>query len=741
MPEITLVITSCGRHDLLERTLRSFDHFNTYPIKETIIIEDSDLNAPEWLGDLAHIGPKKWISNGKRKAQIYSCDRAMAEVQTEYLFWCEDDWEFTRAGFMEESLAILEQNPNVAYVCVRSESNHPAISDPRFPYQILQPDWEGGWGHFAFNPGLRRLSDYQRIGSYGRHVGYETRFCGEMELSQLYREMGFYVARIAGACHHIGEGNRHVPWETAPKNQKVLIAVPACHMYQYGQWHDQKIDHVDKVSNARVEGIRATWQKDVRAFSRYVDMKFFYGNPPNGNDELLHGRKPDEIFLNVPDDYAHLPQKVQAIYRWALAHGYDYVFKADDDTFIYLDRLMSSGFERHDYIGYCSPDEQRNRERYASGGPGYWISKIAMELAVAATVDDWAEDRWVGKVLRTKGIMPVRDVRYLPGFGEHYAQLNDLPNPHDYISFHACTPEMMKELHGRVVNPTFRLLGHALNEPEVASDSPSNIRPAERITHIPAMQKRALVQGNRILVAILACHHRQILPNVQRRTWLRDLVMEGVDYKFFLGRQGNVKPFDPRRPAGEKPVDVTRKPEADEIFLPVPDEYNSLPLKTQAMLQWAYDHGYDYVFKCDDDTTVIVQRLLACDFYKHEFSGFCRTSPEDVVYAQGGAGYWISRKAIEIFLRDFGAAMHAAEDINLAMILDGNNIFPQHDHRFQPAMANPPYPDNDIITCHQCTAQEMEDIYKRFQQEPSVSRGKPLSSELSDSRTERVGAC
>ena len=41
MKEVSLVITSCGRFDLLKKTLDSFFEKNTYPIKKIIIIEDS----------------------------------------------------------------------------------------------------------------------------------------------------------------------------------------------------------------------------------------------------------------------------------------------------------------------------------------------------------------------------------------------------------------------------------------------------------------------------------------------------------------------------------------------------------------------------------------------------------------------------------------------------------------------------------------------------------------------------
>jgi len=41
--EVTLFITSCGRPALLRRTLESFVKYNTYPIKEAIVCEDSGI--------------------------------------------------------------------------------------------------------------------------------------------------------------------------------------------------------------------------------------------------------------------------------------------------------------------------------------------------------------------------------------------------------------------------------------------------------------------------------------------------------------------------------------------------------------------------------------------------------------------------------------------------------------------------------------------------------------------------
>ena len=39
--KVTFVLLSCGRLDLLEKTLNSFLRYNNYPIERYIIVEDS----------------------------------------------------------------------------------------------------------------------------------------------------------------------------------------------------------------------------------------------------------------------------------------------------------------------------------------------------------------------------------------------------------------------------------------------------------------------------------------------------------------------------------------------------------------------------------------------------------------------------------------------------------------------------------------------------------------------------
>lgn len=168
---------------------------------------------------------------------------------------------------------------------------------------------------------------------------------------------------------------------------KVLIAVITCHKYR-----------------ERADAQRATWVKDAPPGA---DIRFFLGKGPAG-----YKARPDEVVLDVPDDYYALVIKVQAMCRWAHAHGYDYVYKSDDDAYVQVDRLLESGFAAHDYVGRLRGPSGGWRAPYASG-LGYWLSARAMEVLAGARIGNHrAEDRWAGNTLCDAGIRCFADYRY-----------------------------------------------------------------------------------------------------------------------------------------------------------------------------------------------------------------------------------------------------------------------------------------------------------------------------------------
>lgn len=207
---ITLVVTSCGRLDLLKNTLESFDRFNTAPIREVFITEDA--------GDegVHAIIPASWkdhctvFVNRPKLGQLASIDLAYEHTKTSHIFHCEDDWEFYRPGFVEDSMTLLEARPEILQVWLRSFNHDLRVHSPYIrlgPREIVggvacyplisdKPEWQG----FSLNPGLRRMKDYRLCAPF-------TGYSGEKALSLRYAELNLTALTLeADAVMHTGFG-------------------------------------------------------------------------------------------------------------------------------------------------------------------------------------------------------------------------------------------------------------------------------------------------------------------------------------------------------------------------------------------------------------------------------------------------------------------------------------------------------------------------------------------------------
>ena len=212
--EITIVLTSCGRFDLLRKTLESLDRYNTAPIFEVLITEDSGDDTVE------SCIPEHWrerttfFINKPRLGQLCSIDLAYSRVKTRWIFHCEDDWYFYRPGFIEDSMVLLEANHKAIQVWSRSYNHDLSVHSPyvrlgerqiidNIPFYQLSSDKED-WQGFSFNPGLRRLADYQKFRPYAQ-------FDGEKKISRIYADSGNFALILENdAVLHTGFGEHLV---------------------------------------------------------------------------------------------------------------------------------------------------------------------------------------------------------------------------------------------------------------------------------------------------------------------------------------------------------------------------------------------------------------------------------------------------------------------------------------------------------------------------------------------------
>ncbi|MEZ5996961.1 MAG: glycosyltransferase [Hyphomonadaceae bacterium] len=215
----TVVVTSCGRFDLLRETLKSLFAHMDRPAARILVIEDSADHgveaAVEGLGP-----PVEVIVNGVQLGQMRSIDKAYATVETPYVFHCEDDWEFFRSGFIAESFAILQARPDISMVGLRPRAElNPLVRNlpsesiggvACFAYDTtLHPEYFS----YSFNPGLRRLADARAIGPFAA-IGHEA------DVSYAFKKAGFRIANLeTPAVRHLGAG-RHVEDPTMPRKAR-----------------------------------------------------------------------------------------------------------------------------------------------------------------------------------------------------------------------------------------------------------------------------------------------------------------------------------------------------------------------------------------------------------------------------------------------------------------------------------------------------------------------------------------
>jgi hypothetical protein len=206
MEKITFTLTACGRPDLLEKTMDSFFKFNTYPIEKFKIIDDSTTKGVnDRLIEKYKEHNIEWIHNTERLGQTKSIDIMYSDIDTKYIFHCEDDWEFTKHGFIEKSIPILEEHSYIVLVGLRAhnDTNGQPIEIYNKDFDLMAMNFQGIWHGFTFNPGLRRLAEYLLVKPY-ESIGWET------ELSIEYKKLGYRAAILKDKhVEHIG-WNRHI---------------------------------------------------------------------------------------------------------------------------------------------------------------------------------------------------------------------------------------------------------------------------------------------------------------------------------------------------------------------------------------------------------------------------------------------------------------------------------------------------------------------------------------------------
>jgi hypothetical protein len=206
---ITFILTACNRPDLLEQTISSFLSQNTFSIKR--FIAHADGLEPEVVKVLERFCFEV-IGTHERVGLAASFDRLMAEVKTEYVFTCEDDWLFQgNPSFIRDSHILMARIAAIHHVWIRDccDHRHPLADVPliynyygwKVPYvDVLKNYGPQKWGGFSLNPGLRRTADYHRFFPNGMAAIGDEAACSAHVEAQGYQA----VSLVNSACKHIG---------------------------------------------------------------------------------------------------------------------------------------------------------------------------------------------------------------------------------------------------------------------------------------------------------------------------------------------------------------------------------------------------------------------------------------------------------------------------------------------------------------------------------------------------------
>lgn len=161
--KLDVIITSCGRFDLLQDTIDAFLKYYGEEINNLFVYDDygtmdEDMTKDFW--SLVHLydgTPNVKITKGERNiGQVAAIDFLMRHVKTKFYCHAEEDFTPIRSGGFEDAINIL-QNPHVGSVSLRGGNRKDHNGQPNVG-GIMQPylDWTG----WQYAPSVRRLSDY-----------------------------------------------------------------------------------------------------------------------------------------------------------------------------------------------------------------------------------------------------------------------------------------------------------------------------------------------------------------------------------------------------------------------------------------------------------------------------------------------------------------------------------------------------------------------------------------------------
>jgi len=170
---VTATILSCGRFDLLQRSIESF--LRTALTGVNVIIYDDSAIEAQHQKIVDEYGKKFDLYLGEeRKGQAWGIDFLFSKVETPWIFYLEDDWLFLEDGYLQESARVLTEDASImicglaikqSYFSLGAATNLHEVSGVRV---YDHPKWRidekhGWWNGWIGSPNLKRTSDVRSL--------------------------------------------------------------------------------------------------------------------------------------------------------------------------------------------------------------------------------------------------------------------------------------------------------------------------------------------------------------------------------------------------------------------------------------------------------------------------------------------------------------------------------------------------------------------------------------------------
>lgn len=225
--------------------------------------------------------------------------------------------------------------------------------------------------------------------------------------------------------------------------------------------------------------------------------------------------------------------------------------------------------------------------------------------------------------------------------------------------------------------------------------------PEHPMERVPATKEKV-----KVLVGICSCNTAASRRKACRETWLSHPA-PGIACKFFVGRREPIKGED------------------DVVALWVNDDYAHLPAKGLAFYQYALEHyDFDWLFKCDDDTYVALDRLESLCDDRYDLIGDMTLANRG--FPSGGAGYLMNRTLVENIVAHGGQVpATGAEDVLFGQLSRELGARTYATSRLFLNHSVVPHRLNDQVSAHWCSPERLHAIGMLFHDAPiGVFKGK-----------------